>query len=144
MSVGGMLGGVFNGLIAPLLFIWGVIEFPVAIIVAGFLRPTTNPSGWADDYLAGMGKGGGKGKAGRATPEFTSMLDLVLPACVLVLCAILVWGLGTAVAGFFENFTSGFSREDKQAFLRTVRNAVCFGIPLIIGCFYGGRPIRYG
>jgi hypothetical protein len=38
MSVGGMLGGLFNGLIAPVLF-WGLLELPVALVLSFFLRP---------------------------------------------------------------------------------------------------------
>jgi len=39
MSVGGMLGGVFNVLIAPQIFDW-VLEYPIAIVIAAALRPT--------------------------------------------------------------------------------------------------------
>lgn len=38
MSVGGALGGVFSGLIAPLLFDW-TYEFPILILAAGALVP---------------------------------------------------------------------------------------------------------
>lgn len=50
MSVGGALGGFFNGIIAPLLFV-GVAEYPIAIAVACFLRPTPKPDGWLDETL---------------------------------------------------------------------------------------------
>ena len=39
MSVGGMLGGVFNVLIAPHVFDW-VLEYPIVIVIAAALRPT--------------------------------------------------------------------------------------------------------
>ncbi|MEO7688181.1 MAG: fused MFS/spermidine synthase [Sphingomonas sp.] len=38
MSVGGVLGGIFSGLIAPLVFDW-TWEFPILILVAGALVP---------------------------------------------------------------------------------------------------------
>jgi hypothetical protein len=41
MSVGGMLGGVFNGLFAPVLFTWGLAELPIALALSCFLRPYT-------------------------------------------------------------------------------------------------------
>jgi hypothetical protein len=41
LSVGGALGGIFNGLIAPLVF-WGVAELPIALVVSYFLRPYPN------------------------------------------------------------------------------------------------------
>lgn len=50
MSVGGMVGGVFNGLFAPLVFT-GVVEYPLAIILACMVRPKTAESGWTDDLI---------------------------------------------------------------------------------------------
>lgn len=41
LSVGGMLGGVFNALLAPVLF-WGLAELPIALIAACFMRPYAN------------------------------------------------------------------------------------------------------
>ena len=38
ISVGGVLGGVFNALIAPVIF-KGVLEYPLAIAAAAFIRP---------------------------------------------------------------------------------------------------------
>ena len=38
MSVGGVLGGIFSGLIAPLVFDW-TWEFPILILAAGALVP---------------------------------------------------------------------------------------------------------
>ena len=47
MSVGGVLGGIFNALLAPLVFN-RVIEYPIAIAIACALRPTLKPGGrWA-------------------------------------------------------------------------------------------------
>lgn len=48
MSVGGMVGGMFNGLLAPVLF-WGVVEFPLAIILGCLLRPGEKKTGWTED-----------------------------------------------------------------------------------------------
>jgi hypothetical protein len=39
LSVGGMLGGMFNALLAPMLFQTGALEFPLAIILACLIRP---------------------------------------------------------------------------------------------------------
>jgi hypothetical protein len=40
MSVGGVLGGLFNGLIAPVAFQFGVVEYPLAVLLAIMLRPS--------------------------------------------------------------------------------------------------------
>jgi SAM-dependent methyltransferase len=42
ISVGGVLGGIFNALLAPLLFN-SVIEYPLIIVVACLLRPSFSP-----------------------------------------------------------------------------------------------------
>src|SRR5262249_43954172 len=39
MSVGGVLGGMFNGLLAPVAFQFGVVEYPLAVLLALLLRP---------------------------------------------------------------------------------------------------------
>ncbi len=41
MSFGGMLGGIFNVLLAPLLF-HSVVEYPLMLVLACFLRPLTD------------------------------------------------------------------------------------------------------
>jgi SAM-dependent methyltransferase len=43
ISVGGVLGGIFNALIAPILFN-SVIEYPLIIVVACLLRPSFSPA----------------------------------------------------------------------------------------------------
>jgi hypothetical protein len=59
MSVGGVLGGLFNGLVAPLLFT-GIVEYELAIMLACFLAPPlgiTKERAWgrhADVVLAGL------------------------------------------------------------------------------------------
>src|SRR5207253_9701798 len=65
MSVGGAIGGLFNGIIAPLIFPWGVVEFGLALCVAGLLRPKMRESGWTEQLIANMGQGGEMGKHGK-------------------------------------------------------------------------------
>lgn len=48
VSFGGLLGGVFNGLIAPILFPW-VLEYPITLMVACLLRPTFGSGGVSID-----------------------------------------------------------------------------------------------
>jgi hypothetical protein len=40
MSVGGVLGGIFNALVAPVFFKVGVIEYPLAMILSCLVRPS--------------------------------------------------------------------------------------------------------
>ncbi len=71
MSLGGVLGGLFNALVAPLVFS-GAVEYPLMLAIACLLRPSTTapPRGvgaWAR--------------------------QLVLPAAVLLVCGGLTWFL---------------------------------------------------
>jgi hypothetical protein len=50
MSLGGVLGGVFNAIVAPLAFN-GVWEYPIAIALAAALRPTLAPGRRSLDLL---------------------------------------------------------------------------------------------
>ncbi len=53
MSVGGLLGGVFCVLIAPLMFNT-VLEYPLILVVACLLRPGSTGGGWLRSVLDGI------------------------------------------------------------------------------------------
>ena len=74
MSVGGVLGGLLNALVAPNLFPT-VIEYPLVIVVASMLRPTARPA---------------------ARPTRARWLDFALPAGLAVGLGALVLGLQAA------------------------------------------------
>src|SRR5262249_16469791 len=61
MSVGGAVGGVFNGLIAPLIFP-GNWEYPIALIGACLVRPIMRDSGWVDDFVGSYVESGSAGQ----------------------------------------------------------------------------------
>jgi hypothetical protein len=62
MSVGGVLGGIFNALVAPTLFTLGVFEYFLAMIVAALCRPymvseyTLVPGDSDDQRTTGLGR----------------------------------------------------------------------------------------
>jgi hypothetical protein len=56
MSVGGMVGGVFNGLLAPVLFV-RLLEFPLALVLAGLLRAKLRPDAWTDNLITSAAPG---------------------------------------------------------------------------------------
>jgi hypothetical protein len=146
MSVGGVVGGIFNGLLAPILFprVW---EFPVALACAGLLRPTMKESGWADDLVSDFmnkpiaappppKKGKHQPHQHRIAkpednPSFHRMLDVVLPAALLVVLLLLAF----AFPGQLEKLSGGQSG---------LMYFFMFGVPLIICCFFYGRPLRFG
>jgi hypothetical protein len=143
MSVGGVTGGIFNALIAPILFprIW---EFPLAIMAAGLLRPTMKESGWTDDLVADfMDKPAPqpqvkKGKhqpqhvaRAQRNPSFHYTMDVVLPGALLVVLLLLGFAFPDQLRAL-----AGGNTFATYLFL--------FGIPLMICCFYYARPLRFG
>ena len=69
ISVGGVLGGIFNALVAPVLFT-SVIEYPLIIVVACMLRPTLHPD---------------------SRKSYPLLRDLLFPLALGVLLALLAW-----------------------------------------------------
>jgi len=141
MSVGGMLGGMFNGLVAPVIFpkLW---ELPLAIFAAVLVRPKMFDVGVLDNFLASLFEGkaepvpvkaGGRGakhaptiarSSVEANESLVKTLDYVWPIGILVLCVALMMILDPA---------------------RSMRNKlVVFGLPLAIACLCMTRPIRVG
>jgi len=148
MAVGGLLGGIFNGIIAPVLFIY-VWEFSIAIICACFLRPKMRESGWADDAMAGILDQPGesipvaaqKGPKGQqpsrsiarmgASPSTTRAMDFALPIAVLALMFVIYMFIGMPTS------------TDSEATMGW-KYFVIFGITLAIAAFFYGRPLRFG
>jgi hypothetical protein len=81
LSVGGVLGGVANALVAPLVFRGGIWEYPLALVLACLLRPTPASS----------------------KPIPTHRLrDFLLPAALAMAALVLVWLVGRVDADFYD------------------------------------------
>jgi hypothetical protein len=148
MSVGGMLGGMFNALVAPLLFKY-VWEFSLAIFAACLVRPTLKEGGWLDTWFANTfskptpghaAARPGPGKSVRRphaeeTPQQHYMIDVALALAVLALTALLVF--------------AGRDLDGRNMLAQMLGNYVggtflAFAIPLAIACCFWGRPLRFG
>jgi hypothetical protein len=136
MSIGGMLGGMFNGLFAP--NIPYLFEFHAAIIAASFMRPWLKDSGWADQLVASLvdpsageaprkSKGPRTAVRGTVTPNMALTMDVVLGAATGALSLILLM-----------MFYDPRARDNNNAYV------AAYGIPLGISCLYLFRPLRYG
>ena len=78
LSLGGVLGGIFNALVAPVLFT-GVIEYPLAILLSCLLLPAVKDAA----------------RGGHAGPPLQSKLDFVTPVIIFVLTIGLAWAADT-------------------------------------------------
>ena len=115
ISLGGALGGVFNALVAPVVFD-RVLEYPLALLAACLLRPGALPTlrGW----IAGLG-------------------DLLLPSLLLLFLLVLPRHLEVDFSGLSDNATVivvAIAALAAYAFRnRPLRFALGFGAILVAG-----------
>ena len=149
MSVGGAVGGIFNALIAPVLF-WKVWEFPLAIFGAALARPKMFETGLFDNFLASLFEGkadqtpaikkGGKPVLAAASSGVTAneslvrTLDIVWPVVVVVVC-VLFGLIGTSVASMVSS---------KQGTVAFISQFLAYGLPIAICWICMARPVRFG
>jgi hypothetical protein len=155
MSIGGMLGGLFNAIIAPLVFTTGVWEFHIAIVVACLVRPQYVPSGWFDELVLNafpglqtwfrnqgdeMAKSMGR-PAPRSTYLFSLFLDVVFGVFIL---SISYWLASTFNArGNLSAVVKFLQVPQSDAWARGVFQLFVYFIPLVFCFFFAGRPLRF-
>jgi hypothetical protein len=139
MSVGGAIGGLFNGIIAPLIFSWGIVEFGLALVIAGLLRPWTWEPGWLERLFANMtepkdaakhhhSKSGKKiVKTTEETPALPIILDIAVPLALAGLMFLLL------------NILPG-----SRSFSGAEAIFYCLIVPAICAACFFARPIRFG
>jgi hypothetical protein len=150
MSVGGVLGGIFNCLIAPLVF-KQIIEYFLVLIVVLFLRPQTHFWSWirrkpepADDH---------------SLEEY--LLDIGYAACLGLLAYALLrlslsqtfwrpahdtsenYDLARYLWDKFET-VAGMTRRNAYSWARWTELLVIEGVPAAICLSFAGRPLRIG
>jgi len=158
MSLGGMLGGVLNGIIAPILFV-GVLEFPLAIIIAGFLRPKQRELGWTDEFVLKSSPNleqwaiqksneysekHGQPRTGRPF-VFGYVMDVVLGLFVMGgLFIVLHYFFDTGRILFNILRIVGFEEDGAQKNISTAHRFFVFVVPMIVLFFFAARPYRFG
>jgi hypothetical protein len=133
MSFGGVLGGVFNALLAPVLFN-GIVEYPLALALACLVRPKSavTPRPASGHPLPSSDEGRGKAEE-CVVPSIVgvsgwSSARLDLPLALA--CGALAAGLALAASHF-----------DWQP--ARLRNAFVFGPPAILGLAFMHHPRRF-
>ena len=138
MSIGGMLGGMFNALIAPIVFKLGAWEFPLAIFASAIARPKMFDTGFLDNFFAAFfesqpdqpAKPVQKGAkhihaptSVTANESLVSTLDIAWPVVIVVIAVVLSFVVPRHTA---------------------VGRIVIYGVPLALACICLARPIRIG
>ena len=125
MSIGGVLGGLFNALVAPLLFST-VLEYPLALVLACALRPSR-----ADEPPASA-----KATAGLATARMTHASD----GGETPLARRLDFALPLVVGGFALTMMYVFNLSQSKAPHTLL---LVFIIPALLCFSFKGRPMRF-
>jgi len=117
MSAGGVLGGLFNALIAPLAFSrLGLVEYPLAILLAGLVRPVSG---------------------GSLTPLRVKTWDVMLVLTFGVVAA----GLALCVPLFVPLPSDPDSPDSLM--IRLVRGGLMYGLPAVIAFALVRSPARF-
>ncbi len=159
MSVGGMLGGVFNSLVAPTLFESGVWEFHIAIVLAALVRPQYVQSGWFDELILSafpgfkdwtINQGDELAKSsGRPAPRSTYMFNYFLDVALGLFVLALAYYLSTKYSARYRDTQDNTLKIMKfiglpmtSKWLAITSNILTIGIPAIFCFFFAGRPLR--
>ena len=119
MSVGGVLGGAFNALLAPIIFQrTGLTEYPLIIVLACMIRTARAPENAQPNAPA---------PASAAVVEQFSPWTVILPAGIGALTVALVY------------VTAWLKME-----LSPLRTGIMFGLPCVLVYTLADRPVRYG
>jgi len=132
MSIGGVLGGVFNSLVAPLVFPHA-FEYPIALIAACLMVPRL--VGGSPEAAAAMPADRGRSRQ----QKIALALDLLIPVLLgvtfhyLRLLPTLDW---------FESWCKGVATTLSLA-PETIRVIFVFAVPVMICFFFVDRPLRF-
>jgi hypothetical protein len=135
MSIGGVLGGLFNVLVAPFVFWFWLLEYPLAMVLSCFLRPfmvgrtTFLPGDSNEDQRTPLG----------------IAYDLAIPLAITVAAYFLVQVDDQSSALSFlhdwdPRFAGWNSRHDPRP---TLRNFV-MAAPIVAALALAMRPLRFG
>lgn len=169
MSVGGMLGGMFNGILAPIVFQTGIWEFHICVVIACMVRPQYMPSGWFDDLILNafpglqswsrnqgdeLAKSFGK-PAPHTTYFFSLILDVILGIFVLSISYYLATTFihqGTETTFKVAKMLLMPVKETPQTIAEQIATekwtkitfyGFVYFLPMIFCFFFSGRPIRF-
>ncbi|HZG61945.1 MAG TPA: fused MFS/spermidine synthase, partial [Rubrobacteraceae bacterium] len=135
VAVGGVLGGIFNAVIAPIAFDT-VVEYPLMIVLACLFLPgvllarvmRSEPSGREEE----TGQSGEQGEGRRGAARFVPLLlDLVLPLALGLVIVALAWAA--------TSIEAVDTRDTVEKLLIGLAIAVC-----LYFAYFSNRAVRFG
>lgn len=158
MSFGGMLGGLFNALLSPIIFT-GIVEYPVAIIVASLLRPNLVEQGWTDAWIMdaapdlrksmsetsdNMSKSLGMKPDG--TPwVFSYLMDVIIGLLLAFFIWLTVMKFRVEIVSGFEGMLRfvGVSEASVDNWGEAITRLAMYGLPVVAVLLTLGRKLRF-
>jgi hypothetical protein len=129
ISLGGVCGGLFNALIAPLVFTHPY-EYPIAIALGCMLVPVLDAVK-PDSELT---------EAEKVSRGWATMFDFLIPAIMVAFIALMLWASNRD----FFNSACRMIVEQLRLGMATVKPFIVFA-PLCLICFlFIDRPLRFG
>ncbi len=150
ISFGGVLGGLFNALLAPLAFPQ-LYEYHIAIVIGCLLLPAVSAAvGRPDPAKTAAGAADGDSKADDQW-LLSRLLDFVVPVLMIAAAAGLVWldswaRVKVATAWTAEALTAVFARGGWRLVVEpgTVMQFAVFAPPCMLCFLFIDRPLRFG
>ena len=143
ISVGGMLGGVFNALVAPVAFPLAY-EYPISIAIGCMLIPKL------DDYFPQSAGDADEGSGSRKR-TFSRVLDVAVPVLMLAavygLTELTGWGpFRRACFWIGDNVTAAFQycHIRFQLSPAKIESLIVWAVPVMACFFFIDRPVRFG
>jgi hypothetical protein len=126
ISLGGVLGGIFNALLAPVIFS-GVWEYPLTLVLAGLLLPLPLSATTERRPEARPSRQSAKRQETEGRERRQRLLDWALPLAVLLVVAAVLLIL-----------------KVQDLPLDPTLLLVIFGVPALICLYFVRRPLRFG
>ncbi|MFM9996753.1 MAG: spermidine synthase [Phycisphaerales bacterium] len=126
IAVGGVIGGMFNALAAPVVFT-GVYEYPIALVAACLLRLPRTADPAPSDLSA---------SEARMRRVRIVLYDLIVPLAILGIAGVAIrvaWGLDRAL----------LPQADRGDLAQPLKLVLGVGVPAVIAYLGVGRPIRF-
>jgi hypothetical protein len=143
MSIGGVLGGMFNSLLAPFLFQSGITEYGIAVAAAVYLRPQTHFLAWwrkkpipeddhsLQEYLLDLG--------------YALCLGLLAFSVLKLSMSRAFWPGSHGLVEFLRARYQGiFDEKSAATWARWTELLISEGIPIAICLCFLDRPVRFG
>jgi hypothetical protein len=157
MSVGGVLGGIFNSLLAPLIFPHAY-EYRIVLVLACLLVPRLtdsedstededeeNPRHEAESKKgsAAMGKQTENARTGRMTPELRQKISLALDVLIPVAIGVGFYFLEQLPgADWFRGMRKSISDSISVSQV-TIQLILIYAVPVMLCFFFVDRPLRF-